>query len=127
MKKLAIGFFLVCLMAFFGVSGLKSEPLRANLDKKSAAIEVAKTRVKIAEIDLEGAAKEHGLVRRRMDMMNRLQQSRAVSQEDHLEVSRAHMKAVTDMQRARARVEEAKALLKYAETVGEVDLTLTAR
>ena len=119
MKSLLIGFALLVLVACVSAT--------PKTDKKSLAIEVAKARVKVAEVDLEGATKEYELVKKKMEIVSRLHHSNAASREEHLEVLRLYAKASADMSRAEARIDEAKALLRYTETTGEVDLTLSMR
>jgi len=95
--------------------------------KTKAAVKVAEARVKIVETDLEGFEKERELLGRKYQMILRLRASRAVSEEEFMEVSRVYGKSGTDMARAKARVEEAKALLEYGKVTGQIDLSPSLR
>lgn len=122
MKKLLIGLILLP----FVFSGLKSNPPQQT-DKKSIAIEIAKSRVKIAEIDLEGTTQEYEYVKKKWNIANNLKSSESISRDDHIETSRMYIKSLAEMKRAKIRLEEAKLLLQYTEKVGDFDLTPTLR
>lgn len=94
---------------------------------KDIAIKIAQARVDTVETELSGLIKDCAIVKEEYVASVQMKQANAVSLYEHLEISRKHIKATTDVARMKARLEEARCLLEYTKKTGQIDLTLTSR
>lgn len=125
---LAILFITVVLVGTLAVLSAKVQADAANKQfagPQQAALAVAATRVKIVQADLDAAVVEEQYYAKEFTRAAKLSQTGAIPDADyHLAWKNCHS-ARHKLAKARARLEEAKAMVEYVRVTGDTDKSLT--
>jgi hypothetical protein len=90
----------------------------------AAALKVAETRVKIVQTDLDLAVVEEQYYAKEFDRAGRLKVGNAIPDTDFRVAWKNHYSSKHRLAKARARLEEAKAMVEYVRVTGDTDKSL---